>query len=455
MPLVQGVFSNIGDVLILELNPTSAITTIVGFSDGVQNETVDRYFEKSFRYSTTGIYSGAWIPLNSLNITSIVPDPILSYWFQVRYRRSGTDATQDLTWDFFNLNVIVDPNGCPSIYGTYFQTSSIYDYITTCNTEWAMLWGNLCDKMMKYGIIPLYIKRTDDFEHFYCNIVKFLSLNFVFAQQFGDIYNTEKTLRENLLQRGVFLCGDESLTQLQAITNMYFEGMRQRGTLQVKPEIKRLLCLDVCDAFIMATPTPFETGWTLDNSSPCYKGTQGIRDINEMVEKTKDIVDLNNFYLWNAGQISIQSDTDNYGAPTDVMQWDNVFGQTGIGITQGGNINPDNFPDLIKVDDHLDYEISFSIKAGGQINTLWFGVYVYDCDGVLLTTQAMNSGATTPYFMAMANLPNSTDYFQLRGLLYNFNAQLSSTGGTLPDGDSGLSNLQYLRLPQEAKYIYP
>ena len=455
MALVQGVFSNIGDVLILELNPTSAITSFVGFTDGTQNETVDRYFEKSFRYSNTGIYNGAWIPLTNPNITSIVADATVSYWFQIRYVRVGTDATQDLTWDFFNLNVTINPNGCPSIYGTFFQTSSIFDYITTCNTEWALLWGNLCDKMIKYGIIPEYIKRTEDFEHFYCTIVKFLSLNFVFAKQFGDIYITEKTLRENLLQRGVFLCGDESLTQLQAITNVYYEGMRQRGTLDVKPEIKRLLCIDKCDAFIMALPTPFETSWTVDNSSPCYKGTQGIRDINEMVEKTNDVVDLNNYYLWNSGQISIQGDVDNYGVPVDVMEWTNVFSQTGIGITQGGNINVDNFPDLITVDDHLDYEISMNIKVSGQINTLWFGVYIYDCDGVLLNAQAMGSGAPNNYFMANGNLPNSGGYFQLRGLLYNFNAQLGSAGGALPTGDSGMPTLQYLRMPQGAKYIYP
>jgi len=460
MSLISGSFANINDEFTLQLDPIFQALSFNFFQDVETGVTGTRYFNKEYRYSRDCVIFTSWTTLTDPSLQSISATVAQPYWFEIRYTRVGTDTTGVLEWNYFYLDVTVEASGtpCPTFYPIVFSNPNLFGSFCTDNIDFLKLCGNLTDKLIKYGIEPKYIsskdtkERTQDYIDFWHAICCFFSLHFILAKQFADIFTTRSLLVDYLTQRGLFLCGGETLAQLQSLAETYYDIIRKRGTKEADLEIKRLLCLGYCGEFIFAFVGKYEGGWVVDKASPMYSGFQGIKDMNKMIEKGNDVVDLNNYDLSGAGAISIVSDTQNNGDAVDVMHINNATVSTGI-IRQGtadkrmvvdGNLS----------DPRINYEISFLVKQEVLGAYLSFGVSGFDCEGNEITNPTVNieTGLDEQYFFRNADhIKVNDEYILVRGIIYNRLEPLKT-------GQDVLLNIGFgnnLRFKKGVKYIYP
>lgn len=351
MALISGDFDNIGDIFVLQLGSVSQVVSFNFFQDGITGETGTRFFKKEFRYSNDTINFTAWADLTDPNLQAITTNLLDPFFFEIRYTRDGTDATGTLTWDFFYLDVTVDPLATNTFYPTIFTSDNVFGSFKTDNIDFVALCGNLLEKTIKYGIIPKHFsdeneERTEDYIHFWKTVCCWFSLHFILAKQFADIFDTQELLAELLRQRGLFLCGSEDLSVLQTLSQNYYDEVRKRGTAQVIPEIKRVLCNSDCDELIFTLANNYEIGWTLNNSSPLYRGAQGIRALNKMTEKGPKVLDLANYHT--LGSVSLGADVSN-SAGVNAIVTDSTDVDTGFTIVTTTQGAPPLTPELSKV----------------------------------------------------------------------------------------------------------
>jgi hypothetical protein len=453
MALVDADFNNIGETFEIQLDPVSQIVSFDSFTDSVTGETVDAFLTKEFRYGTDGVSWSAWTPVTNPNLNAISTNPLMLYYIEVRYQRAGTDPSGVITWNSWILNATIDPTVVTTFCPAVFSIDNIFCSLRTNDPLFNQLCGNLLDKVVKYGIVPKYISdedgfRTDDYKDFWKSVCCWLSLHFVFAKQFADIYTTLNLIISFLRQRGVYVCGDEDLIELQQIANTYYNGIRHRGTQEADEEIKRLLCVGDCDEFIFALMRRFEGGsFTVDRSSPLYKGNIGIHQTNKMIEKTDDILDLNNYHI--VGSLSTVTTTKNDGTSVEAI---NIVSAT---TTAGIAANRTSDKKMV-VDPNLNYEISFFVKmpvVTGSI--LSFGVDSWDCDGVNRTlTENILTGTDDRWFFQEADVIKQTsDFVQVRGIIWNQSEPLKTSPDELLSFGYG-SNLRF-KSGQDIGYIYP
>jgi hypothetical protein len=437
----------------------AGMTSVFGTPYG-NISTGSRFFKKEYRYSRDSVIFTPWVALTDPSLQAIAATVAQPYWFEIRYTRIGTDTTGVLEWNYFYLDVTVEAAGvgCPTFFPTVFSNPNLFGSFCTNNIDFLKLCGNLTDKLIKYGIEPKFIslketkERSQDYIDFWHAICCFFSLHFILAKQFADIFVTRSLLADYLTQRGLFLCGDETLLEIQTLAKTYYDEIRKRGTTQVAPEVKRLLCIDECDEFIFAFVGKYEGGWVVDKASPMYSGFQGIKNMNKMIEKGNDVVDLNNYHLSNAGAISIVTDATNEGLPVDVMQITNAVG--GTGIIRQGQSEFKMVVDPALADPRINYEISFLVKQEVLGAHLSFGVSCFDCDGNEITnpTVDIQSGADEQYFFRNADHIKIDDkYVLVRGIIYNKDEPLKT-------GQDVLLNIGFgnnLRFKEEVVYVYP
>lgn len=453
MALIDADFDNIGDTFEVALDPISQVISFDSFTDSITGETGTKFLVKEFRYGTDGVSWGAWTSLTNPNLVAITTNPLTLYYFEVRYTRGGTDATGTITWNSWILSATIDPTIDTSFCGNIFSVNNLFCDLKTNDPVFNQLCGNLLDKVVKYGIVPKYVSdedgiRTDDYKDFWKSVCCWFSLHFVFAKQFADIYTTVNLLTSFLRQRGVYLCGNEDIIEIQQIANTYYNGIRQRGTQEADTEIKRLLCTGDCDEFIFALMRRFEAGaFTVDRSSPLYKGNIGIQQMNKMVEKTESVSSLQNFHL--VGTTNILTNTKNDGTPVDSINIVTALSTTGIKQNGGKS----GFK--MVVDPNLNYEISFFVKMPVVTgNILSFGVDGWDCEGNKLAnpTEDIVTGNNDQYFFRQGNvIKQTTDYVQVRGIIWNQSEALK----TPPDELLSFGYGSNLRFKSNVSYIYP
>lgn len=445
MPVLTGTFSSVGDSLTIQLNPIGVVQTFNGYTDTTTGVTGTRLFTKEYRYSVDGGYTWtSWNTLTNLALQAIIANQYSLYYFEIRYVRTGADTTGTLTWDFFTLAVTLNLSAVTTLYPAVFTQNNIFGDIETNNQTFVELCGNLHDKIMKYGIVPEYIERTESFEYYWKVICCFFSLHYVLAERLANIYNDRELLRRFLSERNVFLCGDEDLAELQVIANKFYENFRHRGTPEAVTEIMRMVCNCDCCEFIFAYVRMFEGGWTVDKSSPIYRGTRGVRDMNKLpIAERTQVTSLVN-YLTQQGMgdpaLTIVADVDNNGDAIQVIFIDSQNSDAGIGAYGV----PSDLMMTAKVDFpiqtdgwSMNYEISFLIKQAVLGDMISFGVKCMDCDGVEIpnATVDMETGLDSDWFFEKKAMLNNTDYFQFAGIVFNENEPLrSATDATLSAG---------------------
>ena len=73
---------------------------------------------------------------------------------------------------------------------------------------------------------------------------------------------------------------------------------------------------------------------------------------------------------------------------------------------------------LIKVDEHVDYEITFWVKQNLNVENLSFGVMGYDCDGNEIFPRKTTDDSPTNFFFTEQKLNKINQWYFVRGILF-------------------------------------
>lgn len=118
---------------------------------------------------------------------------------------------------------------------------------------------------------PAFIERTTDFENFCKAIGEVLAPYELQVEQFLDLYNDATLLKYFLEHRGLYLRGDENLTELRTIANNLVAILKCRGTKLHAKELDRLFNNPNDGDVIQDVYNQFHIGWTIGRTSPCWR----------------------------------------------------------------------------------------------------------------------------------------------------------------------------------------
>lgn len=399
MAIVNNILTEIGDTIIIQANiPITGLNAITGYIDSVLNETGTRFFKREFRYSLDTINWTVWQDLNIPNLVSIPVDPTFDFMIEYRYTRDGTDASGTLVFENVDLQGLYTPQDCSITFH-----SSVFSYFfDSCNSLPVLQWCiSVLEKIYKPGLVSKTLLRDEnqnaneedrDYIDFWRAVCCYFGTLVAYAREFETFPTNRYLLIEYLKQRGMFVCDNMALVDLNYLMENFYDEIRHRGTAQIaipkgtdvngdpKPvdgELLRLICYDPdCDEFIFAVSEFDSIGWVVNSWSPLYQGTAHQDQLTKIYEPTQDFVDLNNYPLINAGNCSIINDP----LIGDVMSISAVpAGATaGIGVVDPTIPTATDIEFMTNINTSLTYELSFYVRMVDPATPLSVRFYGYD-----------------------------------------------------------------------------
>jgi len=92
-----------GDAILISLEePYRNVVEVVSFSDVVEGETTDCFYNKSFRWGIDGVSYSDYVPLTDENLKALLLDPNNNFWIQYKYEQVG-----DCTLEFKSISLEV------------------------------------------------------------------------------------------------------------------------------------------------------------------------------------------------------------------------------------------------------------------------------------------------------------------------------------------------------------
>ena len=391
--MADNIISNIGDVLIVRIEPKiTGKIRFTGYTETIENETEERSLKREFRISQDGVFWTDWATLNIDNLSSEEYFTDSYIQIEIRYTRTGTDESGDIVFKSIDFNgtrksIQFDaPTLQSSIFGNIIGTNIL-----------AKLERNIFKKLYYRGILPDYIKRAEnssynedkDFVDLFHSIARFFSILISFFRRWENFRNDEDLLREQVRGYGIYFNeNDITLSELKYIAQNILSQAQQRGTemifkrkgvAPIDGEFIRLTRNRICDELLYEYIPIYKIGWCLGNSSPIYKGTAMAYNINKTKENTKDFQSLSNFVLSKSGTGSYSLQNTDNKKVIRLSATSRGTGHSAIGRIDS-NINVvDN---IYSADSQLDYEITFAFKINSGTNlpklTLNFGVEGFD-----------------------------------------------------------------------------
>jgi hypothetical protein len=464
MAIVNNTCTEIGDVLLFEFQiPIIGLLSLSSFTDVIIGETATRYFKKEFRYSLDGINFGNWNNLTNSNLSLISVTPTDYFYVKYRYTREGIDDTGDLTFESITLNGIFSTFGC----GQTFVNSIFANYVNCPDNDvlgWCL---NVTKKLYYEGIVPNYILRRvtlninedKDYLDFWKSIACFFAMIVIYGRRILENFRTyEELLKLYLKQKNLYFCNNTSLIDLNYLVDNYYDEIRQRGTNQIykeksstqlnltsiyhtkskftkliNGELLRLICYTNVDELIFNLTKKEYVGWTINRSSPLFKGLHSHLTLNKAYEDNGDVIDSTLYPILNSQYISIEEDENK-----KVLKILNVPIGTQSGI---GSIDLNK---SIKVNENLNYQITFWVKfptfddsdsdstsdswvGNFQDTKFTFGVIGLDENNNQINLSSVNHNGgpiTFDYFFQQEVLNKGDKYYFIRGIIYNKNFNL-------------------------------
>lgn len=416
--------TEIGDVFEVHSNiPIVGIQSIIGFTDVVLNETVNRYFVREFCYSLNGITYSDWLELSDeVLLDTFVPGTSV---FDIRYRytRSGTDSTGYLTFVSIQLIGVIEEVQNPDIF-TDLYFNKFFNYNDDSVLRWAI---NVLNKLYNRGIIANYVERgvegenDEDFLSFFGALTHFMAILVRYAREFKDFTLNDVLLTTYLRQKGIFVSDGMRLVDLQTLLANVYNNFIERGTNKiVSNELLRLLRKSNIDEFVWGLIEPEKTIWNVGNNSPMYRGTKGAVNLIKAYEFTKDVTLLDSFPLVEPSFITKYTDSDKdvlrilNASALSYFPIDTMFSGIGDAINLGKSI---------LIDSRLSYEITFQVKQAVLGDYLSLNVYLYDKDENLLTDSPISAidGSQTNVAIGSEPLLQNGLYYFVRIILFNEN----------------------------------
>lgn len=409
--------------------PLRGVKNIVSISESITGETANRLFKKDYRYAMNGLRFTDWIEyIDETNFINEIQGDINDdlplkndLRIEFRYTRIGSDTTGDLTLDILTINGLY--------HVEYLQTldfeNTVFKDLAFTDDYLNKVFVNLMEKLYKSGVMPEYVYRDDndleddDYIDFIKCISMWWSLHIALVDYVVTKMDRDKRLLSNyLIQRNLFLFGDESVERLQYFAQNIYDEIRRRGTRDVhhidgtfdnpvsEPkhgELTRIIGHDIeIDEYLWEF---FNPAWIIGSSSPSTFNCIGHNQINKTPENTKDFVDLTKFKDFSG--VTIIDDG----------------GKKVANISSGSilSTNP------VKISTKIAYSIYFSFKCENP-NALKLKLLVTDRFGAVKNLLEADSNNVNDLMINGVGI-NNDNYFEFKGNIFEFGFNnLSSSG---------------------------
>lgn len=449
MAIVKNISTEVGDVILIQADvPIIGLITLTDFIDDVEGGNINRFFTKEFRYTLDGINFTSWFELTEQNLQNVEVSLTDTFFIEYRYTHAGdVDESQSTSLTFNSVTVSGDFEAveCGENYDR-----SVFKRFFGCHDTEVLNWCiNVTEKLYKQGIIPKFINRgaissttvDRDYIDFWRSVACFFAFFVVYARQFEKFASNPDLLLDFLLQKGIFLCNEaEQIQDLIYVANFFYDEVRKRGTeqiankkgvngAQVHGELRRVLCYDpTCDEFLFGLAENKYIGWTIDQSSPLYKGLTVHKNLNKAYEDTQDVVDLSLYPLINSSLIVIEEDLDECESfsvsLSTVFDCRETMSIKLTDITTG--IGDLDVSKAIDVDPTLNYEITFLVKQPILENNFTFGVIGTDSVGNQIAFQNIVTGGDDNFFFEQIKLNRDDKYYLVRGIIFRTSEPLKT-----------------------------
>lgn len=373
MAIIANKVTSEGVVIYIKSDPVIGIVALTSFLDNITGETATEFFtNKLFRYSTNGITFTEWTPLTLPNITSITFQPKDIIVIELSYEKNTSNPSVTVSEVQFTESL-----GSLVTSDTYFNNSIFAEFFKSTDLEVLKWYINVVEKIYNKGLIANYIERLDDSESvesfldFWKAIAKYFSFLVIYARKYQKFYEVESLLQEYLEERGLKTSIHNSIVELQYLMENYYKQVFNRGTNHIVDdkfwkgdiidgELLRLINYIKEDEFLFNLHKNEYFGWNLGNSSPLYRGLY----LNDSLQKF------------------------------DVAQ-------------------PTK---LIKVDERMNYEISFFIQTA---NAVTVEIEAFDKNQSLVQLKSYKDGSLTNIAIQNVTLQRSDKGIFIRVILYN------------------------------------
>ena len=259
--------------------------------------------------------------------------------------------------------------------------------------------NNIFKKLYYRGIIPNYIKRSDnrslsedgDYIALFSAISRFFALIIKFFKRWEKLVDDEEMLKEILRNHGIQF--DESritMFELKHITQNIYNEFSKRGTkemflfagdtrsdgtiVDIDGEFMRMIRAKRYTELLVENIPKTEMGWCLGKSSPMYRGlSNNCYDLNKFGANKMLYSNLDEYkskFLWFGG-ISIGTTRNGYEGKT--VRWMNNNVGVGIGRIDASVVADDY---MIPVDACMDYEITIALTPKTLNNGAFLMAYV-------------------------------------------------------------------------------
>ena len=443
MTVLNNTLSEIGDSIIVPAGvPITGLATITGYVENVSGVTGTRFFKREFRYTLDGVNWTNYLDLTVPNLAAIPIDPTYDFLIEYKYTRDGSDTSGLLVFNSVNLTGTYVAANC----GVTFNQSVFTYFFNSCAEEDILNWSiNVLEKVYRPGIVSQTLTRGEnrnanqedrDYIDFWRSITTYFSLLVNYAREFEKIPTNRQLLIAYLRGRGMFVCENTPLTDLNYLMENYWDEMRHRGTIMIsklkgevingdpKPvsgELLRLICFNIaCDEFLFGISEFNRIGWVVNEWSPLYQGLTDQVQFTKLFEEQKSVIDLAQYPLLNPADVSIVNDTvpdSIITGTTGVMEIDTpaVGQKAGIGFT-----TPDfDFSTNISID--LAYELSFYVKRVSGDPKISVRMYGYGVGNTPKDLRDIKVSALMPVSNDMIveqNITTTGDWYYVRCILY-------------------------------------
>lgn len=251
--------------------------------------------------------------------------------------------------------------------------------------------NNLFKKLYYRGIVPNYIKRSDnrslsedgDYISLFSAIARFFALIIKFFKRWENLVNDEEMLKELLRNYGIkFNESKVTMSELKHLTKNIYNEFSKRGTKEmflfagdtrsdgttadVDGEFIRLIQAKSYTELLIENIPKTEMGWCLGKSSPMYRGlSNDCYDLNKwgVNKMLYDNLDEYESKFLHFGGTGIGDVRAGYDGRTIYwlgnQQYSGGFDIVGIGRRK---ISVDANSYMIPVDACMDYEITIAIR---------------------------------------------------------------------------------------------
>lgn len=436
MAITGNISNQAGDSFLIRADvPIVGLIALTSFID-----TTTGSFYKEFRYAVDGINFTAWRELTNDNLSDVSVQASDNFLIEYRYTNTA-DATASFT------DIQVSGSFAELTCGKTYERSIFNDFFSCHDSEVLQWCVNVTSKLYKAGIVPNFIDRGDesningidrDYIDFWRTVACFFAYIVVFARKFKDFKDTEVLLDTFLKARGIYFCSSDSTTEKNYLVTNFFDEIRQRGTNRiyktktennstVDGELLRSICYEDGDEFIFNLHLPHTIGWSIGNSSPLYKGLSNQPATNKSYEDTQDFVDLALYPTFGNGTQDIITDGSK-----------EVYSILNVPDAEIAGIGDSDINYAIPVHPTLDYEITFFVRQPVAEANLTFGVKAYDSSNVLTDLTEIAGATTENNFFEKIQLATTSNYYFIRGIIYNKDAVSAS----VPNDCFGGVNLQ-------------